>query len=330
MPTFFLNLESWSSKEDAEDISARRDGAAVFEGLAHVSDWLPTFASFAKIREEIVASLNLDGVDLSETLLAASESSSSTTTRSLASPRTEILHEMYYGASAEESLFPEDLIALRVGKWKLVASNPGGGFRDTHYYSHRADGADRLNSSDTTWITALANGLLDTLEMMYGDESKVDTIRDLAVHLGVQAIFRSISSKTGHVRLYDIESDPTERVNRAREHPDIVARLTERAEELRALRPPQQKYWMTVDRDTVWPSTLKPGNCEGNPHVKSADECVFAHPWIDDDVDESTIELVFGASAWPFLREIGKRIALRVALPLAFAAAIATRIARRT
>jgi hypothetical protein len=58
-----------------------------------------------------------------------------------------------------------------------------------------------------------------------------------------------------------------------------------------------------VDRDTVWPSTLKSGDCSMNPGVE-VEHCWFAHPWIEDDADLDSVELVFGASAYPFVRSL--------------------------
>lgn len=168
--------------------------------------------------------------------------------------------------------------------------------------------------------------------------SKFDTVRDLAVHLGVQARyecllsacyasvqvlrtysgppqawFRSWSADT--VLLFDIESDPEERFDRSAQEPHVVAQLRARAAEIAASRPPQQRYWMTVDRDTVWPSTLRQGKCSMNPRVEREEHCVFAHPWIDDGANLDEIKLVFGASAWPFVRSVFVQLAKTALLP---------------
>lgn len=76
------------------------------------------------------------------------------------SRRTEVLHEMYYHSKGE-SLFPEDVVALRQGRWKLIEAK--GGLRDAHWYRESIS-ADALNSSDTTWTTTLAEHVLRWLE----------------------------------------------------------------------------------------------------------------------------------------------------------------------
>ena len=76
-------------------------------------------------------------------------------------------------------MFPEDLVSIRVGKWKLISNR--GGLRDSNWYFERQDGYDRLNSSDTSLVTFLSNAFLDSMESLWETESRFDTIRDLAV-----------------------------------------------------------------------------------------------------------------------------------------------------
>ena len=80
-------------------------------------------------------------------------------------------------------MFPEDLVSIRVGKWKLISNR--GGLRDSNWYFERQDGYDRLNSSDTSLVTFLSNAFLDSMESLWETESRVDTIRDLAVSVRV-------------------------------------------------------------------------------------------------------------------------------------------------
>lgn len=104
----------------------------------------------------------------------------------------------------------------------------------------------------------------------------------------------------------------------------MVENLVLRTLSISANRPDQMKYWMTVDRDVVWPSTLKRGDCSMNPeYVKKDEHCVFAHPWIGDDVDLDSVELVFGASAVPFVTKVSLRLWDVVFMPLLFVLIIA-------
>merc|ERR1719203_423902 len=128
------------------------------------------------------------------------------------------------------------MVALRVGKWKLIEAV--GGLRDGHWY--HTSRTDALNSTDSSSATRVVESLMRWMEGLT-TPAKFDTIKDIAVHLGVQASFRSASLAEGDsVMLFDIEADPLEMHNLAREHPDVVARLQARAKELADARPVQQ------------------------------------------------------------------------------------------
>lgn len=294
VPTFALDFRNNESR--------RIPRGKIWSGLSHVSDWMPTVAAFAGIAKDVIPD-DLDGHDLSDAL------------QHQTSPRNECLLEMYYGLSKGESLFPEDLVSIRADQWKLIQHK--GGLRDSNWYFERRDGHDRMNSSDTSLVTYVSNAFLDTFESLWETESRFDTIRDLAVHLGVHAWFRSASVHP-ETMLFDVVSDPEERYDVSSSHPDIVRALERRANEIASNRPPQAAYWMTVDRDVVWPSTLVSGDCRMNPHITTDAHCVFAHPWIPDDVDLDSVDLVFGASARPFVTKVLRRLWDVLFKPLAF------------
>ena len=56
--------------------------------------------------------------------------------------------------------------------------------------------------------------------------------------------------------------------------------------------------------ETDWDSTLQPGDCSMNPEITVEAHCRFAHPWIPDGADISTVPLVNGADAAPFVRSL--------------------------
>lgn len=81
----------------------------------------------------------------------------------------------------------------------------------------------------------------------------------------------------GSTYLFDIENDPTESVNLAKRHPEIVAELRRDLEPYRANKPKQGKYWMVLSVKELI-ATFIPGDCSMNPAIKPED-CVFKHPY---------------------------------------------------
>jgi hypothetical protein len=100
------------------------------------------------------------------------------------------------------------------------------------------------------------------------------------------------------------------------QHPDIVLQMRKELAAIRDARPPQQQFWMTIDREAEWSSTVIAGTCKTLPMK----QCVFAHPWLADDVDDSQLHLVHGAAAWPFIRNITVHLGPYLLLILATAA----------
>jgi hypothetical protein len=179
------------------DFRRRHARAGVWKHMSHISDMLPTLASFAGASMEGMD--DIDGIDLSGALSSGNQDKPG--------PRTEVLLDMYYG-SKQESLFEEDLHAIRQGKWKLIETV--GGFRDMEWYRESSSAVWAINSTDTTGAALWTERFLQWLEGTKVSDSKYDTLRDLVVHLGFQAYMQSSSVADGnHITLlFDIEADP--------------------------------------------------------------------------------------------------------------------------
>ena len=181
--------------------------------------------------------------------------------------------------------------------------------------------------------------------------ARFDTIQDLMVHIVIHGMFRDATAReppakgaargrqkqqledgtvrgdvsddpNAQVMLFNIDNDETERHNVALDHPDVVMALRKRAREMAAGRPPQQEFWMTIDREQLWDGTLKQGDCSSNkaavygrypPPESERDEegearaeqlCRFAHPWVRDNVSLDSVPVTFGAATWPFVRAV--------------------------
>ena len=77
VPTFVLDM--------SPDKRFFGGGGRQYEGLAHMSDWLPTLATMAGTPKEELDAMGLDGVDLGPAIATGGDS-----------PRSEMLLEMYY------------------------------------------------------------------------------------------------------------------------------------------------------------------------------------------------------------------------------------------
>jgi len=228
--------------------------------------------------------LRLDGLDQTKALKNEVEF-----------PRTSILHEMYFGSEDEFFNKNEDVVAYRKGKWKLIKHTF---IRDFHWYYEPQSG--RLNNTDIGWGTYVGESFIWFMELFYAP-GPFDTIRDLMVHMVIHSWFQ-LSGDLDNILLFDISSDPGETTNLASKYPDVVSELENEIETIKSARPIQQKFWMTIDRDMLWESTLERGYC--NPKIVDEKSCLFAHPWLDDDADLRMVKLIDGGAAWPFVRNV--------------------------
>jgi len=277
VPTFVLDL--------SHDKRYFGKGGRQWDGLSHMSDWLPTFLSLGSDSSLLGVSPpnGIDGFDLSSALK-----------QDVSSPRKNVLLEMYYG-SLGEFLFPEDVAAYRKGKYKLIEAK---GLRDTHWYKEPDNGL--LNFDGYSWFYWFCEMSLRVMES-FTDPGRFEALKDIVVHVLVQEWMRENEES---LYLFDLDADPEEKQNLAKELPHIVADLQRDVIAIRDARPPQQEWWMTIDRELEWKDTLEQGDCSNSPEIEAANECWFAHPWIktQEQKEQAEARLVNGASFWPFIK----------------------------
>ena len=315
-------------------------GGRQWDGLMHVSDWMPTLlrvggADPARLRSPSafgrggLGSASLDGLDLAGAIRTLSPS-----------PRQELLHEVQRASHNEFPFRGEDVVVMRSGKWKLV----DGVVRDPHWYRESTPpswavspaATTVLNTTDTTWWSMIGEVLIRMLEPMFG-ATRFDTARVQLTHGALHTMFArpQVSSyvegasptASSLVRLFDISTDPAERVNVAADHPDVVARLRSRVGELIASRiAPAAKWWVGLNpQSSAAARGLVPGDCSAMPELeKHGEQCLFAHPWVDDSVEDPFDQPrhQFDAVKWGMRRTyvaIFGVVAVPVILALAFA-----------
>lgn len=250
-------------------------GGRVFRGLFHMVDWLPTLLSAAGVPASTLAAI--DGVDQ----LPALRRTGTKEEEPVYQRRQEVLLDIY---SVDENVFGDAAVAFRQGKYKLLE----GTFRDPHWYKEPT--SDWMNTSDTGWVATVGELVVRGLEDIFG-AGPFDTARTAITSNVFHQRYKDAG--TG-VFLYDIEADPGETNNLAESNPEVVQELRDRVEHLRAARPiPQQKYWMTVDLEEAYMATFVPGNCSMNKDIE-AEFCRFVHPFLADDHDVSSMELIDG------------------------------------
>ena len=231
-------------------------GGKEFNHMFHISDWLPTFLSWAG-STKLVADLNLDGKDQSKALLAN------------AAARNDVLLELY---RAEDSHDGSESAAYRKGKYKLIQGN----IRDPYWYSEPTE--DRVATNDDSYIPRMLEGFVRFLENIFGP-GPCDVPHIVALNLVLSSIYnRAEGYKT---LLFDLEADPEEKTDISDSHPDVVKDLLEEIAKIKKNLPYHPRYWM-VNSD--WTKSFIPGDCSGQT-VLRPDQCRFAHHWVDDSVD---------------------------------------------
>lgn len=135
----------------------------------------------------------------------------------------------------------------------LIRSNP----IPSNWHKYLKYDVANLSSSDSTCLL----------------ESNLDKIENQVCNIGKQSILN-----TENIWLFNLTSDPYEKVNLAYVFPDIVNDIKLKIDKIKAKKPKQQKYWYM---HPSWNDTHVSGNCSMNPSLKSS-ECFFTHTWIPE------------------------------------------------
>jgi hypothetical protein len=142
-----------------------------------------------------------------------------------------------------------------------------------------------MNCTDPTKVTLYGEYFNRAMEWWFGP-GPYDNTRIVITHRFLHPLLlrpqRRGLEKT--LRLFNLTADPTESLNIAEQHMDIVEDLRARIGIIERQRPYQQPYWMGYDLEKVWPKTFKTGDCSINDKVPNK-ECHFTHPWLPDDID---------------------------------------------
>lgn len=270
VPGFVLHL-SW--------LEQNRVGT-IYDGLFHVSDWLPTILSLAKVPISNLPS-NLNGIDQSSIFTSKIYSND----RKL---RNEILLELY---CADENMFNQDLFAYRVGDYKYIQGIVGDG---NWYYP---SSVDKINATSIhhKWtfyhgVVRLFEDLIRLGDYIYG-EGAFDSTRMMLVHGVLLQIDRRFRKKTPEISysynnksaihsifLFNIREDPYEQNNIVELYPELVKDIQSKLYQFRDNRPKQQYYWeQLIGEEMV--NTFVSGDCSMNPQIPQ-EQCRFVHPWI--------------------------------------------------
>jgi len=249
------------------------NGGSVYQGIIHIADWLPTFLAIGGMEKSRIEGLELDGMDLSQSIRSGASHFSE-------APRQSVIYELT--VDGESVLVSRGTQAIRKGPWKLVQ----GSIQDPHRYMEPT--ADRLNSTDHSQITRMGEILLRLAEGVLFGPAPFDIVRTAITHSVVQHFYPQHTEP----QLFNLESDPYELQDLASENPAIIQDLQADIQLAIQRRPEQQVYWMILDLETDVYSILYDGDCSMNS-LPSKD-CKFQHALFNHTSDIKDLKLCNG------------------------------------
>lgn len=229
---------------------------STFDALAHETDWYATFARLAGVTPP----RGIDGVDLWDALVTASPH------------RDEVLVADH---------------VLRQGRWKLVAG-AGRGLGAMAWRTGMLKGC--MLGTNGGWLSPPTNATNQCPLDIYSKNGNTkqlgcpdDDRTEFHVTSDVDRWLCSTPCTPETPCLWDVEADPREEHEVSGKHPDVVAKLVARLQELQ--------------QDFRGPSTVQDNGafCSAVESRRVAGRGLFAGPWIDDDVPEisSSWQIVF-------------------------------------
>ena len=250
VPAFMLDFSSQYSRPGQE-----------VKQLVHISDWLPTFLSWAN--RSHLAPPSLDGLDQSEALSSPSKV-----------VRKEMVLEM---VMPEESHHGTQSVAYRKGHYKIIQGN----IIDPHWYSEPQ--TDAVATSDPGLFPRLLELIVRLGEIIWGPGPTDITPHGLLLNA---ILFNYYSHQSGvKTLLFDLENDPEEKIDISSSHPKVLKHMVEQIQHVKHTRlTKQHRYWF-VNPD--WSNTFVPGDCSQTQQESKSifEKCVFAHPWLPDTAD---------------------------------------------
>lgn len=225
--------------------------------MFHISDWLPTFLSWAGA-SNLLDGLGLDGQDQAVGL------------KNNTIVRKEMLLELF---TAEDSHDGTMSASYRKGNYKIIQGN----IRDPHWYSEPTQ--DRVATTDHGLIPRILESFVRVMEFIFGNGPC-----DIFVHgmaLNVILFNKYVKDNGVKTMVFDLDEDPEEKNDISGTHPKVTRSLLEAIQEYKHKRPYHPRYWMV---NPSWLNSFQPGDCSNQPLVTPA-QCKFAHPWLDDSAD---------------------------------------------
>jgi len=236
----------------------------VMKHMIHISDWLPTFLTWAG-REDLLTGHHFDGKSQVKALKFDQK------------VRDEMVIEMVDPENSHDNI---QSWVYRKGPYKIIMGN----IRDLHWYYEPTQ--DWLATSDTSVLPQVFEKTMKLAAYIWGlgpVDSKPNRRLAMSILYGYQ------QKKLGKVTaVFDVENDPQERENLCESEHSLCDRMVGLLLEQREKRQKDivpQKYWLhDAGGDLIVEGDCTAAERAGLPTFKKYDydkytNCSFVHPW---------------------------------------------------